>query len=494
MRVLLIQPPFFDSTSSKVFPSPSHACLIAVLRPLPGVEVRQYDCLLERLYYDFDEQQTRDHLQGLIREFQPDMVGITHTFTWHRNEMPWTVQAVREVTNAPIVMGGNHATVCYEDILSRGEADIVVIGEGDVTAVELVEKMQRGEDVRDVIGTAGVRNGEIYVNEPRPLIPDIDVLPMPAWDAFDMERYFFFNSPHLNMRRPKTIMLTSRGCLGHCVYCACHKIWGLRNWRGRSAEKVVEEIELLYHKYGVREIDFEDDNLAADPVRLRRICELILERKLDFRWKAPGGIGHWTIDLDLLKLMRKSGCYRLTFGIESASPKNRKWLGKTWDLKQASEIIDAAHNMGMWINATFIIGTPVETPEDIQETVDWFKRSNIDFMSFCPPLPLPGTPMYKTFQRLGFDVSLDNLDAYTKGPYATPLCTKEQLDTIYAGIRKMAMRRLATRFMNPLTLLKKINSWEDARYVFGLMRFYLGLVATGRSVQDIKVSQSKQLS
>jgi len=494
VRVLLIQPPFLNATSSKVFPSPSHACLAAVLLPLPGVEVKVFDGLLDRLYEDQDADAARRHLQNTIHDFQPDLIGVTHTFTWHRNDMAWTAKAIREVSDRPVVMGGNHATVSYEDVLARGEADVVVLGEGEHTLVELVQRMAAGEGLTDVAGTAGCHNGNLYTNPPRPLIDDLDTLPMPAWDVFPMEKYFSFNSPALNMRRPKTIMLTSRGCMGSCVYCAAHNIWGRRRWRGRSAEKVLDEIEFLYHEYGVREIDFEDDNLAADAERLAAICQMILDRKLDFRWKAPGGIGHWTIDLELLKLMRASGCYRLTFGIESASPKNRRWLGKNWDLKQAGQIIDAAHDMGMWVNATFIIGTPVETREDIAETVEWYKRSNIDFMSFGPPLPLPGTPMHKMYERLGYEVGLDALDEYTRGPHATEHFTKEEITRIHEDIKRMAMRRLLTRFLNPRTLLKKINSVEDARYVFGLMRFYANLVLHRRSVQELSIKQAKRLS
>jgi len=494
VRVLLIQPPLLNARSSKVFPSTSHASLAAVLLPLPDVEVKVFDGLLDRLYEDQDGDAARRHLQDTIRDFQPDLIGVSHTYSWYCNDIAWAAAAIREASDAPVVMGGNHATVCYEDVLGKGEADIVVRGEGEQTLIELVQRMAAGEDVTEVAGTAGRRNGEVYLNAPRSLIEDLDTLPLPAWGAFPMEKYFYFNSPALNMRRPKAIMLTSRGCMGSCVFCAAHNIWGRRKWRGRSPEKVLEEIELLYHEYGVREIDFEDDNLAADPERLAAICHLIRDRKLDFRWKAPGGIGHWTIDLELLKLMRASGCYRLTFGIESASRKNRRWLGKNWDLEQASEIINAAHDMGMWVNATFIIGTPVETREDVEETVNWYKNSNIDFMSFGAPLPLPGTPMRKTYERLGYDVGLDALDEYSRGPHATEHFTKEEITQVHANIRKMAMRRLFTRFLNPFTLLKKINSVEDARYVFGLMRFYASLVLRGRSVQELSIQQAKRLS
>ena len=252
MRVLLIQPPFLNATSSKVFPSPSHACLAAALRPLPGVEVKIFDGLLDRLYLDQDEQAARDHLQRTIRDFQPDLVGVTHAFTWYHRDMAWTTDAIREATDAPLVMGGTHATVSYEDLLTRGEADIVVCGEGELTIIELVQRIQSGESLTNTIGTAGIRDGEVYVNDPRPLIEDINTLPMPAWDLFPMQKYFSFNSPVLNMRRPKTIMLTSRGCMGSCVFCACHNIWGRRNWRARSPEKVLEEIDkgfkLGYHK------------------------------------------------------------------------------------------------------------------------------------------------------------------------------------------------------------------------------------------------------
>lgn len=493
MRVLLVHPALPNPWSTKVFPPLGLAYLASTLRKLPDTEVRIHNGLLDQIYYRQDAGQTYKHLQDAVREFSPDVVGISNTFTSLAEDAANVAAKVRQVTSAPILMGGAHASVCYDEVLRDGAADIVVIGEGEVTATELVTAFAHGQDASNINGTAVMRNGEVHVNAPRELIQDLDSIPLPAWDMLPMSRYFEMNSPLLNMRRPKTIMITSRGCRGSCIYCAAHKLWGRRIWRPRSPENVLEEIELLYHQYGVREFDFEDDNMAAEPDRLARICQLLIDRKIDIRWKCPGGIGHWTLTPELLKLMRASGCYRLTLGIESASPVRRKMIGKPWDINQAHEIINAAHNMGMWVNATFIVGFPEDTRESIQETVDWFKKSNLDFGSFYIPVALPGTPLTRIYQKKGYDTSREALKR-DNVPYATDFLSLEEMTGIYEGIKKTVMRRLILRFMNPINTLKKLRSWEDVRYLLGLVKFAAGFMFLRKSVQEMRLKDTQVLS
>ena len=490
MRVLLIQPPLYDPWSTKVFPPLSLAYLAGQLLTIPGVEVRIHDGLLDQIQMGQEGDEPKEHLLDVIREYQPRLIGLSNAFTSMSEYVAEVSFWIRGVTDAPIIMGGTHASCCPEQTLQESAADLVAIGEGEFTLEAVTRAVMDGQPIHHIAGTAAKTPDGIVMNEPRPLAENLDIIPMAAWRILPMKRYFDLNSPVLNMRLPKTVMLTSRGCLGNCIYCAAHKIWGVRHWRGRSAENVLEEIEYLYHEWGVREIDFEDDNMATDPERLRKICELIIERKLDFRWKCPGGIGHWTLTPDLVKLMRRAGCYRLTLGIESASQERRKSIGKTWSLEQAAEIINAAHDLGMWINGTFIMGFPQDNREIIMESVRWLDKSNLDFASFYIPAPYPGTPLTRWYAKRGLDVSRDMLKN-DNVPYATDHLTKEEMTAIYDETKQFIMRRLIRRFANPVTFLRKLRSWEDVRYVLRLAWFAAKLIVARTSLQEVKMKKGQ---
>ena len=140
------------------------------------------------------------------------------------------------------------------------------------------------------------------------------------------------------MRIPLTSMITSRGCPFNCVFCSVHTVWG-RKFRKRDPKQVVDEIELLVKKYGVKEIHFEDDNLTLDRERILKICKEIIKRKIDIKWTTPNGVAIWTLDEEVLKYIKKSGCYKLCFGIESADPTTQKFIRKGINLEKSKKII-----------------------------------------------------------------------------------------------------------------------------------------------------------
>ena len=135
------------------------------------------------------------------------------------------------------------------------------------------------------------------------------------------------------MRKPAGAMVTSRGCPQKCVFCTVRAVWG-RDWTGRHPSKVVDEIEFLQEKYNMREVSFLDDDLGRDIPRLAALCDEIIRRKVDIRWTTPNGVAHWLLNENLLDKMKASGCYRLTFGIESGNKETRKFIKKKVPLEQ----------------------------------------------------------------------------------------------------------------------------------------------------------------
>ncbi|HRU38579.1 MAG TPA: cobalamin-dependent protein, partial [Candidatus Goldiibacteriota bacterium] len=198
----------------------------------------------------------------ILRE-KPKIIGIGCVFTQHFWDIPVIAKLVKGINpDIKVVVGGNHATVFANDILREPAIDYVVRGEGEITFYELAVHVLRGEkNISEIKGIA-YRDaaGEIRLNEPRPLIKDIEELPLPDYSLIEVERYIMPKaalSPYV-MRYPLAGIFTSRGCPENCIYCTVKSVWG-RSWRGISAKKTVDWIEMLVKKYGVREISFLDD-------------------------------------------------------------------------------------------------------------------------------------------------------------------------------------------------------------------------------------------
>ena len=277
------------------------------------------------------------------------------------------------------------------------------------------------------------------------------------------------------LRKPISSMITSRGCPGKCVFCSIHCVWG-RGWRHRSAKSVVDEIEHLVKKYGVREIHFEDDNLTLKKERTLEFCRLIKKRKLDIKWTTPNGVAIWSLDEELLKTMKESGCYKLCFGIETGSAETQKFIRKNIDLERAKKIIRLANRIGIWTHAFFIVGFPYETEKSIKDTLDFAIKSDLDFASFFIATPYPQTDLYEVYKKENLikDLKWSELRV-SASSVKTKHFTREQLEKIQKKLFMSFFINRLVRFLNPYLLwlrLKRIRSIEDLRFIarFG-MRF-----------------------
>ncbi len=476
MKVLLVQPPWFGTGSDRVFQPLSLAYLAASCREKEISDITIYDGFLRRVKNNFSPKEAESDLKRILLKDEYDLVGISNPYQAFSDDAIQCASYIKSIRNIPIVMGGTHATVCYKELLKEEHIDYIVIGEGELTFPGLVKKIEVGNDVKKVDGLAYKVGEKVFLTKPRELIRDLDAIPFPARDLLEMNDYFSLESKIWNMRLPKAAMISSRGCVGQCIYCSAHQVWGGRIWRGRSPKNVVDELEHLVKKYGVREIDFEDDQIATDPRRLELLCEEILKRNLDIKWKTPAGIGHWSLNKKILKLMKKSGYYRATFGIESATPRIRKFIRKTHDIQQAKEVINHAHDLGLWTNATFIVGFPDETLEEIMVTYNWFDSSQLDYGNFYLPAVHPGTELHDYFIRNNLSINPEISKYASISGYKTSYFSEVELRDLVLKLQKNAEARIIRRFMNPKNIIRKIHSIEDLKYVIRLILFYTSSV------------------
>jgi len=415
----------------------------------------------------------KEDIKGEIKKFNPDVVGITSMYTLHAKAAHDTARFVKEVKDVPVIVGGSHASVFFSELLHDKNIDIVVIGEGEETFLDLVRHLEKGKSIKNVDGTAIKYKGKIKINKERLLIKNLDDIPFPARELMPMELYMNdWYRQRMAMRPPRANIVTSRGCTGRCPFCSIHSIWH-HTWRGRSAENVVDEIEILVKKYGAKEIAFQDDNVSLDKNRMGRICDLIIKRKLNIRWCTPNGIAIWTLDEKLIDKMKKSGCYKLTFGIETACLEIQKFINKTHiNLERAKEIIKYCNKKGIWTHSTFIIGFPYETREQIQQSIDYAMSTDLDMATFYMATPYPGTIMWDIYKKEGLLPPEEKILEWTTTPDTDPLNTKYLDGKEIQELRNKAHARFYAdrrkKFLNPLRILRKVHSIEEFKYMLKL--------------------------
>lgn len=339
-----------------------------------------------------------ERFEAKIREIQPDLVGITSTTPAFGNVIKITEIIKRISPETFIVMGGPNASVIPELALEVAPSiDVVCVGEGEETILELAEFIQdRTNPLKSIKGIAYREDGRIVSTALRPRIENLDDLPFPARHLLGpLNRYYFVG--HCYQRLPVTSMITSRGCSHHCDFCT-QGVFGYR-YRAQRPERVVSEMEHLVKDYKIKSIMTVDDTFTADRDRLIGICDLILRKKLKVAWLCYAGIQE--MDKEMLVMMKKAGCFQLYYGIESGSQRILDRMNKEITLEQIRRVVKETRDAGLEVRGQFMFGYPSETREDIEDTIALSCELNIDYAEFGVTVPLPGTKLYEWAKSRG---------------------------------------------------------------------------------------------
>jgi len=335
------------------------------------------------------------------------------------------------------VLDGQYPSARPEECITHPNIDFVVIGEGEHTICELVNKLEEGntQNLKKIKGIAFTENGKNVITPPRPAIQDLDSLPFPARHLLPMDKYFAAvkeNPLRGEISKPWATMITSRGCPYNCVFCTVHIVMG-KKWRARSPENVVAEIEQLIDTYRIRQIDFYDENMTLDKKRMENICDLIVERGLDIEWYAPNGVRADTLDENLLKKMKKSGCKRIRVAPESGVQRVvDQIVKKNLKLTEVEKAVALSKKLGIKVGCFFVIGLIGETKEDIKETMKYaykLRQLGADKFYFSIATPIYGTELYEQAKLGGFlrdNFSYESLAA-TEPQIETPEFTADEL-------------------------------------------------------------------
>lgn len=393
-----------------------------------------------------------------LNTIKPDVVGLySTTFGWDRARN--TAAAVKEIhPEAHIVLGGPYAVAMQDQCLEECSfIDSVVTGEGELTMVDLLNRLEAGESLYKVAGLAFRDKKEIVKNEPRDLITDLDSLPFPARELLG-DASLYIPPPATYRRKPVAVIMTSRGCNRKCIYCFQIDKSRKSGIRYRSVENVMTEIELVL-KQGYREIKFIDDTLAADYDRAMDIASEIKRRKLDFTWFVSACVNQ--VDKKLLQAFKEAGCWAILFGGESGVQKDLNAIRKGITVSQIEKAVKAAKEAGLTVYTPFIFGIPGQTFEDGKKTIEFACRINPDIANFHSLTPFPGTELYDNLEKYG-TVSEDLTDYTYQGAAFTPYSmTREEIQTL----RQMAFRKFYGRpsyMLKRLIQLKNLNDLKAA--------------------------------
>jgi anaerobic magnesium-protoporphyrin IX monomethyl ester cyclase len=347
---------------------------------------------------------SRRGIARAIRRFRPDLVGVTST-TENRFQSFALVRLAKATRpEAVTILGGPHASMAAEDTLAHlPELDIVVRGEGERTMLELCRALEGNLDPARAAAVPGClvrQDGRIIAAPPRPPIEDLDALPFPAFHLVPFEKYNFVIDVPGRGPLPAVNVMTSRGCPFACNFCATPINWG-RRVRMRSPENVVAEIEALVRRYGAKVIFFYDDTFNADPKRVGRISDLLIERKLDVLWRCEARLD--LVDKPLLAKMKRAGLFHLSFGLEAGSERVRNQVvGKKIDIADFHNLVRWCEELGIIPNAFFIFSHPTETWAEARETIRIVEQYRDRVEATVAILHVyPGTPLERTARERG---------------------------------------------------------------------------------------------
>lgn len=317
--------------------------------------------------------------------FKPDFIGISQ-WTHNRHSSLELARMCRNLLpDSTIVMGGGHATFCYEDILIEGSpVDIVVLGEAESTLLELVARLSSGEEWRSISGLAFRRNGTITVTTPRKSLDDLDRLPLPA-------RYLD-RSVGLDLDLQSEFIVTTRGCPSTCYFCSSPDFWG-RKVRFRSPGAIVEEIQYIRQKYGQIYFSIRDDTFTADRRRVLEFCSLLQKQEVNILWNCQSRVT--AIDEELVIEMKRAGCECIQLGVESGSPRILQQLGKNIVPAQIEHASALIRGIGINLSIYLISDIPGETDNDIRQTIELVRHIHPDDGYVSPLAYYPGTQLYK---------------------------------------------------------------------------------------------------
>lgn len=411
------------------------------------------------------------------KSFEPELIGLTTVTPTFNAAQRIAFELKKVLPKVPIIMGGPHVSALPEQTLKLTPCvDFVVVGEGELTIIDLVRALEKKKT--DFFGINGIcyrNNGEVMLTPNRPGIEDLDTIPYPAYHLLPVTKYA--PSVVYRVREISTSIMSSRGCPASCTFCA-NQVMG-RKLRTHSIDYLLGLIRHLIDVYKIRHFHIMDDNFIADQERAMEICRRIIKEKLNITWFIFARTDHCQ-NIELLKMMKKAGCIYVQLGIESGNTAVLQQLGKKISKETMLRTCMNLKRIGLHYFNSFMIGNPMDTKETVMETIDFALQLDSIMAGFNILIPYPGTAIFKKYYQKDFE----NNNDWGKWNYITPdipidyrhtALGKKELDQL----RKFAIRKYYLRPRQIIRLSLFFKSFSlFLKFVLGAWRHLFFLFST----------------
>ena len=407
-----------------------------------------------------------DRIGEHIREHQPAYVGLTCTTSAFWDSLRIARFAKEADSGLRVVLGGPHISAMREATMrAHPEIDFCIVGEGEQALVDLIAVEDDRRMMGEIPGLIYREGSEVIFNGTRKELLDLDRLPFPAYEklAGYPSRYQLpiFNYP----RTPNTCCSSSRGCTYTCSYCD-RSVFG-RSFRCNSAEYLYEHVSYLKTRFGIRHINFYDDQFTFNRNRVESFCTMMTNKPLGITFNCAVRAEH--VDLELLRMMKQAGCWMISLGIETGDPNLLSQHRQNADLEMLAETVRDIKKAGIRAKGLLMMGLPGESVASITRSMDYVFSLPLDDFNLAKFTPFPGAPLYDHIHELGqFDEDWEKMDCMNF-VFIPKGMEKEQLEKLFLEFYKAHYKRLNVLWGYATMLWKSPDSWK--RFAGNFMRF-----------------------
>ncbi|MFH1402813.1 MAG: radical SAM protein [Candidatus Altiarchaeota archaeon] len=461
MRVLLVNP---DSNVESVLGNAMPLGLLYIAAILePDHEVRLIDLTAcgDSILFD------------AVREFKPQVLGISLLHTVSYTKSLKLLRELRELDDTMVIVAGGSYIFFrdrdFESLLKGRVMDYIVSGEGDFVFKSLVDSIDSGKPVSLVKGVYYLEDGAVRYSGRQDTV-DLDDLPRPDFRLIDVNDYDF-----VWCEKPFLLVDWSRGCPHKCLFCSSKDFF--TPYRTRSPERMAEDIEYYARSMGVKNLMFADDNFFGDVSKTRRLLQLISERKLDINASIQARVDTFISHPDLIPLAREAGVKAILFGIEDVNEEIMGYYGKRYDALRVKEVFSILIENGVFVIASMIVGSPLESMDSIVEKTDFMDEVNpsmVVYQKFTPHGRL-----MDEFLEEG-KVGITDLDYWDHMSYVCKVGfdTEKAEEVLRMSNKRIFRKNLATSYENPVgrKMINRAIIGGKAHLLFGRTRMFHALM------------------
>lgn len=471
-RLLLINPSYKHTHTNVMprlclpfFPVLGLAAVAAKPRQL-GHEVRVLDYCYEDL--------NLDAIMGEVKAWKPDFVGLTGTTPLFPQVCAIAERVKRYSPSIVTVGGGAHCSALPQQSREQAKLDYVCYGEGDFALGALVD----GQAAADIGGLVFSDGGRTVTLPPRSWIEDLDRLPYPSWELFNLDRYQRYISPFARRRHATGFLETTRGCTFSCNYCASKNTAG-RILRKKSVGRVIEEIRHM-RAVGFEELFIVDDIFTADAARVKAICLSIIDAGISIPWSCAGGLRVDTGDQEMFDLMKRAGCYKVAFGIESGDNEVLEGNGRGGRacVESARNAVAMCRKAGIEAYGFFMVGLLHDTEKAMTKTIELGRTLPVNVLKVSICVPFPGTSMYSELRSKGLihDFDWNKYNVYNpRAMYRHPSLSWETIERYH----RLAYRRMV--LLNPKFYVRRfLRGLFRGEFLYNVYYFFRFLLSGAR--------------